>query len=137
MDSSDYPPFRFARARRTPWAQDATGGLRDRHAGGGSMINEATKVSKELGPVHMAVSVTPSDIALVLEKRLAEATAVVTVIGVGYVGLPLVLAMVARGYRVHALDATADRSVPARADAGLTRHSSAIPPREGPGRRHT
>ena len=74
------------------------------------MINEATKVSKELGPVHMAVSVTPSDIALVLEKRLAEATAVVTVIGVGYVGLPLVLAMVARGYRVHALDATADRS---------------------------
>ena len=81
------------------------------------MINEATKVSKEPGPVHMAISVTPSDIAVVLEKRLAEATAVVTVIGVGYVGLPLVLAMVARGYRVHALDATADRSVTARSDA--------------------
>ena len=27
------------------------------------MINVATKVSKEPGPVHMAISVTPSDIA--------------------------------------------------------------------------
>jgi UDP-N-acetyl-D-glucosamine dehydrogenase len=43
-------------------------------------------------------------LAKALEQRLAQASAPVTVIGAGYVGLPLALALAGRGYRVHALD---------------------------------
>jgi UDP-N-acetyl-D-glucosamine dehydrogenase len=39
-----------------------------------------------------------------LEQRLVARTATVTVMGAGYVGLPLALALAARGYRIHAFD---------------------------------
>lgn len=39
-----------------------------------------------------------------LEDRLITSTATVTVMGAGYVGLPLALVLAARGYRTHALD---------------------------------
>ncbi len=42
--------------------------------------------------------------SIALEERLAASTAAVTVMGAGYVGLPLALALATRGYRVHALD---------------------------------
>lgn len=45
-----------------------------------------------------------TDSTLVLHQRLAQATASVTVVGAGYVGLPLALALARRGYRVQVLD---------------------------------
>lgn len=47
--------------------------------------------------------------AKLLEKRLAATTAVVTIMGAGYVGLPSALALAARGFRVHAYDIDADK----------------------------
>jgi len=52
----------------------------------------------------MTTSMIIDDAVTGLEHRLAEATATVTVVGAGYVGLPLALALTARGYRVWAHD---------------------------------
>ena len=52
----------------------------------------------------MTTSMIIDDAVTGLEQRLAEATATVTVVGAGYVGLPLALALTARGYRVWAHD---------------------------------
>jgi UDP-N-acetyl-D-glucosamine dehydrogenase len=53
---------------------------------------------------HRSVALRPGEASRLLEERLAATTAVVTVMGVGYVGLPLALAVAAHGFRVHAFD---------------------------------
>ncbi|MDI6773074.1 MAG: 3-hydroxyacyl-CoA dehydrogenase NAD-binding domain-containing protein, partial [bacterium] len=46
---------------------------------------------------------------LELEERLARKTAAITVIGGGYVGLPLALAFARRGYPVRILDVDGEK----------------------------
>ena len=50
-----------------------------------------------------------TDVALTLEGRVAEATAKVAVMGMGYVGLPLALALVERGCDVQTIDVSPEK----------------------------
>ncbi len=50
-----------------------------------------------------------TDVALGLEGRVVGATAKVAVMGMGYVGLPLALALVERGYDVQTIDVSAEK----------------------------
>lgn len=50
-----------------------------------------------------------SDVAVELERTLSQATVRVAVMGMGYVGLPLALALVERGYSVHTIDINGEK----------------------------
>lgn len=59
--------------------------------------------------------------ARALEEKLTSGTAAITVMGMGYVGLPLALTLVGRGYEVHALDIKAEKVEALRAGRSYLR----------------